>query len=345
MQIKNFKIGAIYIHFLIIAIITLAFVRENIFQWIATIMSVFAVMSSDSIQTIGTYLSTHRETSWKKHFVFIGSTIAIAIILSWIFFNRQLHFNVLENIPYNNDLSYIYIIPPLALLILARCGIPASSTFIILSSFTSKGGIVHMINKTFSSYCFAFLFFAYFWFFILKIYKDELYNDENKKLMNKWKLAQKMTTVILLLSWLFFSLANMVLFLPRTFSFYNLCLFLFLVLSTLAVVLINKGGKLQDMINKKQDSKNIKVSTLINSVYAGVLILSKALSNTPISTTFVLLGILAGKELTTTYYSDNHSLVSTKYRYCIANILRDLNKAILGIIISLIVVKFVTLIV
>lgn len=332
-----------YLQLFILLFLIIIFVKNNIFQWLTVVLVIFSIMSNDSIQTIGTYLATHENEKWYKLFFLIGSMFTFVIVTSWILYKGELHFGILNKIHYEEEFNISYFLAPLFLLLLNTNGIPSSSTFLILSLFSNGSNIFSMLSKTIFSYVVSFTFACYVWYVVLKKFKHLVFKEHNYS--NLWEAIQKITTFVLICTWLMSNLANMVVFLPRTLCIHTLCLFLFIFLYILIIILRNKGGRLQEIINKKHDAKNVKVSIITNLNYSIILIFFKYVSNIPISTTFVLLGVLAAKEVMTTLLSDDIGFFSIKRRYkeCLVIILNDLRKGFLGIGISLCFIKLINI--
>ena len=58
-----------------------------------------------------------------------------------------------------------------------------------------------------------------------------------------------------------------------------------------------RGGKIQEIVLTKTNTRYVRSATLIDLVYCFVLYFFKELNNIPMSTTFVFMGMLAGREL------------------------------------------------
>ena len=65
----------------------------------------------------------------------------------------------------------------------------------------------------------------------------------------------------------------------------------------LGYIFYTHGGKIQSVVLNKQGTRYVRSATIINVVYIGVLYFFKELNNLPMSTTWVFVGLLAGREL------------------------------------------------
>jgi len=58
-----------------------------------------------------------------------------------------------------------------------------------------------------------------------------------------------------------------------------------------------RGGRIQEIVLSKTNTRYVRSATLIDLVYCFVLYFFKEINNIPMSTTFVFMGMLAGREL------------------------------------------------
>lgn len=97
----------------------------------------------------------------------------------------------------------------------------------------------------------------------------------------------------------------------------------------LGVIFYHSGGAIQRIVTSKTGTRDIRAATIIDFIYALVLLVFKEWSNMPMSTTWVFLGLLAGREFAIAMHMFNPSVHDT------AKIVRsDAAKAGLGLAIS-----------
>ena len=65
----------------------------------------------------------------------------------------------------------------------------------------------------------------------------------------------------------------------------------------LAFMFYERGGRIQEIVLSKTNTRYVRSATLIDLVYCFVLYYFKEVNNIPMSTTFVFMGMLAGREL------------------------------------------------
>ena len=256
----------------------------------------YAVTANDSIQTLGTYISSNRDIKWYYQFAFMGSIFVGTMLYGFGTYDPA--FGRLEKFP-NVDVQWYHAVAPLILIGLTRLKIPVSTTFLVLSVFATSVVMEKMLLKSFLGYAVSFVFAFGSWFLISKyiLNEGEKGSDKNNEY---WRVAQWITTGWLWSTWLKHDMANIMVFLPRYHPAGNgtyETLVLIAMLLGLGFMFYEKGGKIQEIVMSKTNTRYVRSATLIDLVYCFVLYFFKELNNIPMSTTFVFMGMLAGREL------------------------------------------------
>ena len=256
----------------------------------------YAVTANDSIQTLGTYISSNRDIKWYWMFAFMGSIFVATMVYG--FNSGDPAFGRLDKFLYIEPQWY-HAAAPLVLVILTRLKIPVSTTFLVLSVFASSLVMEKMLVKSFLGYAVSFVFAFGSWFLISKyiLNEGEMGVDSHN---NHWRIAQWVTTGWLWSTWLKHDLANIMVFLPRYHPTGDTVYELFVIsvmLVGLAFMFWERGGRIQEIVLSKTNTRYVRSATLIDLVYCFVLYFFKELNNIPMSTTFVFMGMLAGREL------------------------------------------------
>src|SRR5690606_27202263 len=121
----------------------------------------------------------------------------------------------------------------------------------------------------------------------------------------RWEVFQWISTGLMWSSWIMQDTANEVVFLPRQLDLPMFIVVVIFSLSALGLLLYLRGGKIQAVVTEKTDIIDIRTATLVDWGLAFLLIGFKAISTIPMSTTWVFLGLLAGRELALTRLSSN----------------------------------------
>jgi phosphate/sulfate permease len=125
---------------------------------------------------------------------------------------------------------------------------------------------------------------------------------------------------------------------PRRLSLAELIGSLIVVLLIMAYIFKNKGGKIQEIVNQKTNTQNIRSATLIDLCYGLILLLYGNLNAIPMSTTWVFVGILAGREIAINYLNDK-----TKLQNSYKLIVKDFAKVNVGLALSVFIVYLIQL--
>ena len=256
----------------------------------------YAVTANDSIQTLGTYISSNRDIKWYWMFAFMGSIFVATMVYG--FNSGDPAFGRLDKFLYIEPQWY-HAAAPLVLVILTRLKIPVSTTFLVLSVFASSLVMEKMLVKSFLGYAVSFVFAFGSWFLISKYILNEGEKGADSH-NNHWRIAQWVTTGWLWSTWLKHDLANIMVFLPRYHPTGDTVYELFVIsvmLVGLAFMFWERGGRIQEIVLSKTNTRYVRSATLIDLVYCFVLYFFKELNNIPMSTTFVFMGMLAGREL------------------------------------------------
>ena len=256
----------------------------------------YAVTANDSIQTLGTYISSNRDIKWYWMFAFMGSIFVATMVYG--FNSGDPAFGRLDKFLYIEPQWY-HAAAPLVLVILTRLKIPVSTTFLVLSVFASSLVMEKMLVKSFLGYAVSFVFAFGSWFLISKYILNEGEKGVDSH-NNHCRIAQWVTTGWLWSTWLKHDLANIMEFLPRYHPTGDTVYELFVIsvmLVGLAFMFWERGGRIQEIVLSKTNTRYVRSATLIDLVYCFVLYFFKELNNIPMSTTFVFMGMLAGREL------------------------------------------------
>lgn len=287
----------------------------------------YAIVANDSIQTLGTFLSSNSNKKWWLLWLYAGGILTFTLYYGWYTHNGDPSFGRLSRIPLP-VLTWVHILPPLALLILTRVGYPVSTTFLVLTIFVQKD-LGSMVTKSISGYFLAFIVGFIIYFLTRKLYEKFFLNKEAKPPSNGWYIAQTLSTGFLWSQWLIQDLANIYVYLPRKLGFLEITMSLILMLAIQALIFYNRGGDIQKIVTEKTSTHNIRSATIIDLIYAFILFYFKSVSNIPMSTTWVFLGLLGGRELAINTFIQ---LRSSRFVWPI--IFKDLGKATVGMLAS-----------
>ena len=121
---------------------------------------------------------------------------------------------------------------------------------------------------------------------------------------------------------------------PADVSVGNFVFALCVLLGMLGFIFYQRGGKIQEIVRVKTNTADIRSATFINLLYGVVLLIFKfdtfgIGAKVPMSTTWVFLGMLAGREV-----AFRIRLKETDHDRVWPMVFSDLGKATLGLVIS-----------
>ena len=104
----------------------------------------------------------------------------------------------------------------------------------------------------------------------------------------------------------------------------------------MAYIFKSKGGKIQEIVNKKVNAGNIRSATLIDLCYGIILFIYGNYNSIPMSTTWTFIGVLAGREMAINYLLNKKNVKNSSKL-----IFKDLSKVSFGLAISVVIVYLI----
>ena len=308
-----------------------------VFGVVGFLLSAYAVIANDSAQTLGTFISSNRETKWYWQWL-VMSFVMIAT-LAYGYMSGDIAHGRLKSIPLPVTFQWYHLAASILLLILTRLGIPVSTTILTLSVFSSHVVLEKILIKSALGYAIAAAS-SYMLWIVLSRFLDER-APVAKKNKQRWRLAQWVATCFLWSQWLAHDIANVAVFLPRgkLLPAWMFISFIVILVAGLGHLFYTKGGKIQDIILSKSGVRFVRSATIIDFVYALILLYFKEYSDIPMSTTWVFVGLLCGRELAV--YRNFKPKKSMKIIFPM--LISDFMKMMVGLALSIILVWFISL--
>jgi len=304
-----------------------------LYAFIGFMLASYSVIANDSVQTLGTFIASNsRLFKWYWLWAAASAVLIITVTYGWIVNDGDISYGRLDKIPYQ-EIQWYHAAAPAVLVALTRFGVPVSTTFLVLSTFATTMVLEKMLVKSVVGYGLSAMV-AYGTWMLLSRFINEKYNKVKAEHRNYWRIAQWGATGFLWFSWLSHDMANIAVFLPRVLPVELLCGCLFVLVFWLGYIFKNNGGKIQNVVLEKTGSRFIRSATIIDLVYAFLLYFFKELNSIPMSTTWVFIGLLTGRELAiaTTNREEYH------FGYVFPLIGRDFMKMMIGLSVSVAIV-------
>ncbi len=312
-----------------------------IIMWLGFILAAYSVVGNDVIQTLGTFLASNEKKPWYVLWLFAASILTFTLVYGWYQYDGDVSYQRLLGDGGFADPKYVdpreipnfgwaYLLPPLVLMVITRFGIPVSTSFLILTFFNPKN-LESMVIKSMTGYLVAFGAAIVLYMFITKsLEKKFVANPIKDSERTWWTIAQWSSTAFLWWNWLAQDFANIYVYLPRKVDGTTLAISLVILLAMLAFIFYTKGGAIQAIVKAKTNTADIRSATFVDLSYGIVLYFFKELNNIPMSTTWVFLGLLAGREIALRYNFDKKISKET-----MRDLGMDLGKVFFGLAISI----------
>ncbi|MEZ5937307.1 MAG: hypothetical protein R3C52_03720 [Hyphomonadaceae bacterium] len=337
----------------------------ELFAIVGFLLASYSIVANDAIQTLGTFLSSNSRAPWWVLWLFACGILVAVMGYGWFTLNGDISFERLNRISYPpiiaNDgsrpdwwarwdppggIEWYHVLPPLVLLFLTRWGIPVSTTFLVLTIFTLTGGadgagvLPGMLTKSFVGYVVAFALGLVIYLLVSRIFERWVWRTKQSASHWIWTVLQWCSTGFLWSQWLMQDLANIFVFLPRhsadqaatagVFDPTVVILGTAVMLVLHAVIFATRGGEIQKIVMTKTNTIDIRSATVIDLIYGVLLYVFKELNDLPMSTTWVFLGLLAGRELAITVLLREARTVSA----AIFDVVSDIMRALIGLFVS-----------
>jgi hypothetical protein len=278
-------------------LVSMTYQTPGIAMWVGFAFAGYAATANDSIQTIGTFLASNRHRPWWLLWIFIGGLFLVTVGGSWVVNDGDVTWGVLQSKGFAEaptEFSFLQVAAPLFLIILTRLRMPVSTTFLLLSAFATKiDGVTNVLVKSLSGYFIAFTAAILLWMTLGRWMHARFKGEPHPA----WWPAQWIVSGFLWCIWVAQDAANIAVFLPRHLEFGQFVAFCAVILVGLALLFYLRGDKIQNIVNEKSAVFDVRAATVIDFLYGGILLWFKLLSNVPMSTTWVFIGLLGGREL------------------------------------------------
>ena len=301
-------------------------------RWLGFLIAGYAAIGNDSIQTIGTFISSNEKQRWWVLWCFIGGIFVLTVAYSWVYYGGDVSYGRLTHKGFNetpSSFEFLQVAAPIFLLMLTRLKMPVSTTFLLLSSFaTEVKGIGSVLEKSLWGYVYAFVVAGVVWGVLSKIL-DRVFEGEPHP---AWRPVQWVASGLLWSVWIMQDAANIAVYLPRSLSGLEFAAFAGSIFLGLGLLFYFRGEAVQEMVDEKSGVVDVRSATVIDLVYAAIMIYFKEMSDVPMSTTWVFIGLLGGRELAMAM----HGTAVRNAKDALRLLGKDVLFAAIGLVVSLI---------
>ncbi len=302
---------------------------NEVYMFVGFCLAAYSIVANDAIQTLGPFLSANEHRPWWLLWAYACAILLIVFIYGWVVNFGDVTYGRLAKFPEPaTGFTWLHVIPPIFILILMKYGVPVSTTFLILTVFV-PGNIGAVLQKSVLGYVLAIGVALVIYFIVTRSVEKRFIDTKDQPISRYWVIAQWIATGFLWSQWLIQDLANIFIYMPRHLS-WQMLLFAVVVLLTLhAVLFYFRGGSIQGIVTSKTNTQDVRSATIINFLFGAMLLFFKEYSSMPMSTTFVFLGLLAGRELALTIHIHHREMKETGKM-----VFKDIFKAGIGLAVS-----------
>ena len=305
----------------------------TIWMWTGFLLAAYSVIANDSIQTLGTWIASNRKVNWKIMWGYASAVLLFAVWYGWWAYDGDISYGRLNKIPFEG-LEWYQALAPAVLLLLTRFGIPVSTSFLVLSAFASTLVLQKVLMKSMLGYAVAGVAAYLIWFALTRVIDEgKSIKDSHKKW---WSIGQWITTGFLWWTWLSHDMANIAVFMPRQIPVEVMVIISTVFVGGLAWMLQKRGGKIQEIVIQKRNTKYVRSATLIDLFYFVILYIFKEVNDIPMSTTWVFVGLLTGRELAVASFRQKDEI-----KKVFPMVSRDFLKLMIGLAASVVIVILV----
>jgi len=300
------------------------------------LMAAYAVIANDSAQTLGTFIASNKESKWQWQWLTMA-TVMVAT-LTYGYMSGDIAHGRLDTIPQPDVFKWYHLAAPALLLGLTRFGVPVSTTILTLSVFSSTFVLEKILLKSAMGYALAAVAAYALWNLLSRFLDEKAPVAEKNK--SKWRVAQWVATCLLWHQWLAHDIANVAVFLPRgeALPLWMFVSFMAILVAGLAHLFYRRGGKIQEIVLSKSGTRFMRSATIIDFSYALVLWYFKQYNNIPMSTTWVFVGLLCGRELAVY----RHFKTKDGIKVVFPMLLTDFMKMMVGLALSIVLVWIIS---
>ena len=304
---------------------------STLYLWVGFLLASYSVIANDSVQTLGTWIASNSERfRWYILWSAASTVLLFTLWYGWSINDGDISYGRLNKIPWQ-PIQWYHAVAPLILVALTRFGVPVSTTFLVLSAFASTVVLEKVLMKSALGYLVAAAAAYLIWMVVAKFWESK--KDIPESHDRYWRVAQWCTTGWLWFTWLSHDMANIAVCLPRQVPTEAMIFISIIFVGGMGYMFYERGGKIQEVVLSKTNTKYVRSATLVDLIYSLILWYFKGYNDIPMSTTWVFVGLLAGRELAFATINDKY-----KFKTVFPLVGRDFFKMMIGLSLSIVIV-------
>ena len=328
----NLKKSELIVPVILSVMCWLVYPYPQVAMWCVFFMASYSAIANDSIQTIGTFIASNSDKKWYYLWIYMGGIFILTASYSWVNYGGDISYGRLASKGLNEapeSFKFLQVFAPVALLMMTRLKMPVSTSILLLSAFaTQASSIVSILQKSMFGYVIAFVTAIIVWTLTTNLFEKYKKTKPSKI----WLPLQWLSSGALWSTWIMQDMANVAVVLPRSLSTDQFLVVVSFIFFGLGLLFYLRGDKIQQIVLEKSDIIDVRAATVVDFIYACLLYYLKVLSSIPISTTWVFIGLLGGRELAINLRKNKGN-----YKKALKMIGKDTLFAVIGLVVSLII--------
>tara|TARA_B100000131_G_scaffold168424_1_gene162745 strand:- start:703 stop:1734 length:1032 start_codon:yes stop_codon:yes gene_type:complete len=328
----NLKKSELIVPVILSVMCWLVYPYPQVAMWCVFFMASYSAIANDSIQTIGTFIASNSDKKWYYLWIYMGGIFILTASYSWVNYGGDISYGRLASKGLNEapeSFKFLQVFAPVALLMMTRLKMPVSTSILLLSAFaTQASSIVSILQKSMFGYVIAFVTAIIVWTLTTNLFEKYKKTKPSKI----WLPLQWLSSGALWSTWIMQDMANVAVVLPRSLSLDQFLVVVSFIFFGLGLLFYLRGDKIQQIVLEKSDIIDVRAATVVDFIYACLLYYLKVLSSIPISTTWVFIGLLGGRELAINLRKNKGN-----YKKALKMIGKDTLFAVIGLVVSLII--------
>ena len=258
---------------------------------LAFALATAAVIGNDALQTLGTFLAASRNRVPRGlQALFLCGVLCLVLLLGWSRGQGDPAWGRLDQLAEPAGLTWVDLLPPLAVLGLTQAGAPVSTSFLLLTAF-APDRLPALLSHSLAAYGLALGLGAAVYAALPGATAAAATAGTG------WLALQWLASGWLWSQWLIQDLANLYVLLPRRLDAGTMAATVALLCLAVLLLVLRGGGPIQGLLERKSHSSDPRATTLLTGLYGALLFGLGQWSRLPLSTPWAFLGLLAGREL------------------------------------------------
>ncbi len=277
-------------------------------MWIGFGIVAPAAIANDAIQIFSAYFTAEKNLPWKWSAAIFSTVMGVVHIWGWVRDSGSVSFGLLDRIAMPERFTVWHMAAAVLLLLFTRYKAPVSNTMLILGAFGDERVFNDVFMKSSLGLVCGLITSIVIFGVILQLERRGIVARVPAD-AQRWLRLLLSATCILFWGWLINDTAHFAVYLPRHLSGPEVCAFLAICVAVISVLCWKRLFNIRSIVGETygmDDSQPIarlaRSTALLMVSLAFVLFVLHDYMHVPLSSSFVFIGVLAGRDLLVTFF-------------------------------------------